>query len=146
MSKLIKRIENELNLFWKWAEMDEYSYSKCEIVKEFKEWQYPRWTILIELSLEVIGVISSGIKSKQLYNLLLTLIALDNESETILDECEVKLLDRSLDFLIQTVILHILPQARWQIAEIIGRKNNKLFTKYLLRFVEDSDKYVQRRV
>lgn len=35
--------------------------------------------------------------------------------------------------------------AMWQIAELIGRKNNSNFEKYLLLFINDKNKYVRRR-
>lgn len=139
------KIKKELDLFWKWAGISEDQYSEHISVKGNEEWEYPNWDTLISLLFTAVSTLASGERSEVLVNYLLTGMELDNEAETILDECESKLTDNNLEFLFEKGIKHIQSEARWQIAELIGRKDNKSFTKYLLKLLDDSNKYVQRR-
>lgn len=132
-------------MFWKWADISESEYSEHSYLNKNEEWEYPNWDMLISLLFTAINTLASGERSEVLVNYLLTVMALDNEDETILDECESKLSDKDLEFLFEKGIKHMQSEARWQIAELIGRKNNISFKKYLLNLLDDSNKYVQRR-
>ena len=71
-------------------------------------------------------------------------MALDNEAEEILNYFETYNsveLDKVIDFGID----HPLCDARWQIAELIGRKKEKTYLPYLELLINDSNTYVERR-
>ncbi|HEY9059916.1 MAG TPA: HEAT repeat domain-containing protein [Pseudobacteroides sp.] len=145
MSILSTQIEYELSLFWKWAGISEKQYSEHSWSNEYEEWEYPNWDTLICLFFTAVSALASGNCSELLVNYLLTGMALDNEGETILDECEAKLSDKDIEFLFEIGVKHLPSEARWQVAELIGRKDDKSFKKYLQDLLDDSNKYVQRR-
>lgn len=72
-------------------------------------------------------------------------MAIDNEGEDTLGLCEEELSNGELEYLVESSVQFSLYNARWQIAELIGRKNNSNLVKCLLLFINDKNKYVQRR-
>ncbi|WP_428866694.1 hypothetical protein [Clostridium sediminicola] len=144
----IRNIENnleiELNKFWDWSGKSPEQYS---MDRGYGEWEvdYPNWIPLIICFNNAVRFIKRGHNSERLVSLLLDVIALDNEGETLLDECVTSLDDNDFEFIIQCSITHIQSEARWQIASMIGIKQKKKWERYLLKFIEDNNKYVQRR-
>ena len=137
----ITKLENELELFWKWSKMD---ISDCE-TKSVDGTLYLRWNELLDLALEAIRLVENGEKNERLLEKILEIMALDNENEEILDHCETELNTPNLEHLISVGVSYSLPDTRWQIAELIGRKKNIEWKKYLLTLINDKNKYVQRR-
>lgn len=135
----------ELNKFWKWAGINIIEYEKRGMSEGLEEFMYPGWDNLIDYTHDAILCLNNGEKSKELLNDILEVMGLDNENEDILDKCEEILTNQNLEYLIVTGISFTLSHTKWQIAEIIGRKNNNKWEKYLLLLTNDSNKYVQRR-
>ncbi|WP_432664461.1 HEAT repeat domain-containing protein [Wukongibacter baidiensis] len=145
MDTFINRLKKELDLYWKWSRIDEEKYSNNEWIIEFEEWEYPNWNRLMELASKAISNIENGEASKNLVVDVLTVMALDNEVENLLDECELILSDKALECVAQCALEHCQWQARWQVAELLGRKNDIFWEKFLLKFINDPNKYVERR-
>lgn len=135
-------LKAELESFWKWSESTPELYSKNGWNKVQAEWEYPQWDILFN---KTIDLIQDNKKIEEDYNLILEVMALDNEGENILSECENYLPEDELELLIKNSIKYSQTQARWQVAELIGRKGIKKFDHFLLSMINDNDKYVQRR-
>lgn len=145
MKTILNELKNELNNFWMWANQTPHEYAKNGWMLKQEEWEYPNWDMLIKLTIEAIKAVCNGEKTKELIDCILEVMALDNEDEQILDECEEKLTFNDLLYLVQIAILHIQREARWQIAELLGRYKNNDTTEFLRRLIGDDDKYVQRR-
>jgi|APAra7269097501_1048564.scaffolds.fasta_scaffold00951_5 hypothetical protein len=136
-------LEQELKQFWKWAGISIHEYDIDEIKNSLEEFMYPRWNELVKFACDAIEDLEKGDYSQ--LNFILEVMALDNEEETVLIECENKLSKPSLDILIKTGFNFPLSTTRWQIAELIGRKRVNPWKEYLLDLINDKDKYVQRR-
>lgn len=145
MKAVFDQLRNELENFWLWANQTSYEYAKHIWKQKQEEWEYPNWNRLMNLTIEVIKDINNGEKSKQLVDCILEVMALDNEDEQILDECEGRLTYNDMSYIVPVAIVHMQSEARWQIAELLGRYKNLNASEYLRRFVEDENKYVQRR-
>lgn len=139
------KFKKELDLYWKWSSISESKYSQDEWIIDSQEWEYPNWSKLMELALKAISNIENGEYSKELAEDLLTVMALDNEDERLLDECEFMLSDKALEYVVRRALKHRQWEARWQVAELLGRKNDIFWENFLLEFINDSNKYVQRR-
>ncbi|WP_374018176.1 HEAT repeat domain-containing protein [Paenibacillus thiaminolyticus] len=137
------KLENELKHFWEWIGVSTREYELLGTMNGLEEFMYPRWDELLWLTYRAVEDLEKGEDSN--IALILEVMALDNEGETILIECENKVSNSSLEILIKSGTSFPFSNTRWQIAELIGRKKNKTWEKYLLKLFEDDDKYVQRR-
>ncbi len=135
----------DLQNFWQWADTDISNYEINGIPNGIEEIEYPGWENLISTSQKLILDLEKGEYSDQIILLLLEIMALDNENEDILDMCGSILSRNSLELLITKGVSFHLSHARWQIAELIGKKKDKNWQNYLLLLINDSNKYVQRR-
>jgi hypothetical protein len=145
MKSLVEKLRTELNNFWQWEEMTFEEYKNNGEILHSDELDYPNWSLLQDLVFEAIIHLKNGQRSKELTELILESIAIDNEDEVTLDICEAELADTELQYLAECSLHFPLFNARWQIAELIGRRTNDSFIRYLLLFINDSNKYVQRR-
>ena len=145
MHIFIDSFKKEIDLYWKWSRVSEDKYSKDEWIIESQEWEYSNWGQLMNLALKAIRNIENGDFAKDIAEVMLTVMALDNEDEKLLDECEIILSDKALEYVAQSALEHRQWQARWQVAELLGRKHERIWEKFLLKFINDSNKYVQRR-
>lgn len=145
MKSLVKNFRKELDKFWVWARQSPKEYEENRRNIYWEEWDYPNWNGLQNLAFDAVRQLKSGNNCNDLVKLILEFMAIDNEGEDTLDLCELELPNTELEYLIESSIQFHLSNTRWQIAELIGRKKNKKFEKYLLLFVNDNNKYVQRR-
>ncbi|WIV11062.1 HEAT repeat domain-containing protein [Proteiniborus sp. MB09-C3] len=145
MKTVLDKLKNELNSFWLWANQTSHEYAKNVWKLEQEEWEYPNWDRLIELTIEAIKAVRNGGKSKELIDCILEVMALDNEDEQILDECQDNLTYDALSYLVHIATLHIQSEARWQIAKLLGRYKDQATTGFLNSFIDDESKYVQRK-
>ncbi|WP_248930460.1 HEAT repeat domain-containing protein [Paenibacillus hamazuiensis] len=136
-------LESELKQFWSWLGTSSKEYELLGTKTNKEEFMYPRWNELIRLTCIAIANLEIGETSQT--NLILEVMALDNEEEAILTECENRLSKSSLNIIIEKGHLFPLSNTRWQIAELIGRKQDKAWEKYLIILTNDCNKYVQRR-
>jgi len=145
MKVVADKFRNELNKFWIWSNQTVYEYAKLGWKKKQEEWEYQNWDILMKLTQDAIEAIANGEKNKELVDCILETMALDNEDEMVLDECEEKLHNNNLLYLSSIAILHDQSEARWQVAELLGRCKNENVTGLLIKLIDDENKYVQRR-
>ncbi|WP_291570319.1 HEAT repeat domain-containing protein [Clostridium sp. UBA4548] len=141
MSDICNAVEVELIKFNKWAQ--EYLKS----VNYYGEWEteYPEWESLYEVTFKAIYTLTNDDNPERTAKLILEVMALDNECERVLGECEDTLDDGRLKTLCEVGVSHTDWNARWQIAELLGRRKISSSEKYLLKLVCDEVEYVIRR-
>ena len=135
-------LRNLLEDFWDWSGINEQEYSvlkeSTNIVEPF---YYPHFDELKKIcKLQI-----NNDFTRQELDDFLTCIALDAEVEDILLWCKEYADDRFLDKIICAGCVHLQPEARWQIAELLRCCNlpNRMY--YLDILCNDSDSYVQKR-
>lgn len=134
-------LKDELEKFWRWANKDPLEYSKN---RGFGEWEieYPDWyEIYKSVELEIIYINKNSDISK-IHNIL-EAIAIDNESEYIIDLCEEKILN--IELFIKEGYKFYQPETRWQIAELIRKIQTKDYVIYLEEMLNDENEYVRKR-
>ncbi|RJE91290.1 HEAT repeat domain-containing protein [Paenibacillus sp. 1011MAR3C5] len=136
-------LKSELKQFWDWLGLSSQEYELLGTITNSHESMYPRWDELIRLTCIAITNLEMGETSQ--IDLILEVMALDNEEEAILIECEEQLTNSGLNLLIEKGCSFPFRNARWQIAELIGRKKSREFENYLIALTNDDSKYVQRR-
>jgi hypothetical protein len=144
INKIEEKLMSELRKFWSWAEMTPKEYSQGSKAGEW-EVDYPGWNDLILCFNDAICLIQEGNRETVLSDLILEVIAVDNEGETLAEQLEEVLDNTALEHIIRQSVSHIQPEARWQIASLIGRKQDPRWKKYLYLFLLDQDTYVQRK-
>ena len=135
-------LETELAKFWEWANMTPETYNEERGLGEW-EIEYPGWD---ELYKAVGGVIEQLNKefNHDLAQQLVYALAIDNESGTVL-QAIVDKLESKLRF-VKKAINSDQPQARWQIAELLGNSEVEDREKLLVNLImRDKEKYVIRR-
>ena len=75
----------------------------------------------------------------------LTCMALDNEEEIILDHCAENAPDEFVERIAQASLNHPQWHARWQVAELLGRRRIQRGEMILGVLAQDSYPYVRRR-
>ena len=76
---------------------------------------------------------------------ILTVMALDNETEDVLDYLVQHCPESKAKILVDVGMHHLLPNARWQLAEFLYRRRVDDFTTFLQRLSQDEDAYVRKR-
>lgn len=135
-------MNNYINDFWKWLGLTPEEYASGTVEFSKFEDDYPYFQNLIDKARNII--INSDFTNSSIDDLL-TILAIDNEAEEILD-CMVD--DLPNEYLIKVIekgIEHPQPNARWQIAELIYRRKPINYKGYLERLSSDSNKYVVKR-
>lgn len=127
--------------FWKWKGITPKEYAMGEF-DDFEEYMYPLWG---ELMYETEKLINMEKCDNQTMDQILTVLALDNEREDLLDYIE----EYGSDFFIEKIALygqhHMQPEARWQIAEILKRRKIKCAEEVLETLLNDPILYVAKR-
>ena len=145
-------MKNELSKFWDWAQItfNEYASNVIPSAARQAEWEgeYPGWP---RLESEVKSLILQLNKSKEFdsdaVQDVLTVLAIDNESEGILESIQSSVSNNELiNKLIEETRNFKSYHARWQIVELIKESAIPDKASKLKWFaLNDSDKYVQRR-
>ncbi|WP_299820638.1 HEAT repeat domain-containing protein [uncultured Pontibacter sp.] len=135
-------LETELAKFWDWAGMTPDTYTESRGLGEW-EIDYPNWEDLYKAANEALTLLNKEF-NHDLAQLLVYALAIDNESGTILEKVDEKL-DSKLRF-VKKAINSDQPQARWQVAELLGNTEVEDREKLLINLINrDKDKYVKRR-
>ncbi len=135
-------LETELAKFWDWAKMTPATYNEERGLGEW-EMEYPGWEELYKAADEVIELLNKEF-NHDLAQQLVYALAIDNESGTILQKVDDKL-ESKLRF-VRKAIFSDQPQARWQIAELLGNTEVEDREKLLVNLINrDKEKYVIRR-
>lgn len=72
-------------------------------------------------------------------------MAIDNEAESVLDLIESDSSDHQLKHIISFGITHPLYEARWQVAELIYRRQPIQYVSYFQQLAKDPHPYVKKR-
>jgi HEAT repeat protein len=145
MKRFIDEFRRELDQFWEWQELTSEEYASGKKYLKCEEFYYPKWINLTEYADKAIEMIRQGDKSLILINLILEMMAIDNEDEIVMENCEQLLETEYIKDISEAAKRFPIYEARWQIAELLGRSDNDNCKRYLLDFVRDEHKYVQRR-
>ncbi len=108
------------------------------------EWEteYPNWKDLTKAIDQTIQNLNDNYDVEEA-ELLIQVLAIDNESEITLDKISISLIEK-VKF-VEQVICSNQPQAKWQIVELLGDGKLANATQNLVKLIEDKDKYVIRR-
>lgn len=129
-----------LNKFWKWAGITPESFADAK--PSLDEYMFPEWERLTELAMESID--ARDLDDDALA-FVLTVMALDNETEDILDHIADSADAAYAEALIAKGVHHPMRDARWQTAELIRRRRPADSHELLNVLLRDSDDYVVRR-
>ena len=134
-------LETEISEFWKWAKTTPNEYVNSRGIGEW-ETEYPDWD---KLSIAIDKAIIELNRQYEVHTaeFLIQGLAIDNESELTLEKIKDRLI--GIDIFIEQIIDSNHPQAKWQIAELLGTFQIENAIQYLGKLIEDKDKYVKRR-
>ena len=141
MSEKDAMLSNLLQEFWIWFGLsaDQYALSGHGPKEEF---MFPEWSDLIRETKEAIKSENNNI---EILNNILAVLALDNEREEILDYISEYSSVRYIQTLAKQSLTCNQAHARWQIAELIGRRKELNCKETLIALTQDKNPYVQRR-
>ena len=143
MERSDSRLFHILSQFWKWAGYDALNFSAdgftCADEKE--PFYFPGLSQMRKLCYEC----ENGMVSQKEAEDYLTCMALDNEEEHILDHCAEHATDEFILSIAQASLNHPQWHARWQIAELLGRRKIPQQEILLYSLSQDSHPYVRRR-
>ncbi|PVY38862.1 HEAT repeat domain-containing protein [Pontibacter virosus] len=135
-------LETELANFWEWANMTPDTYNEERGLGEW-EAEYPNWEAMYKAANEALGKLNTEF-NHDVAQLLVHALAIDNEAGVVLKSVEEKLEDK-LRF-VRKAVYSNQPQARWQMAELLGHVEVEGREKMLLHLINsEPDKYVIRR-
>jgi HEAT repeat protein len=135
-------LETELANFWQWANMTPDTYNEERGLGEW-EADYPTWEALYKAADESLQQLNQEF-NHDVAQLLVYALAIDNEAGVVLKSVEEKLEDK-LRF-VRKAVYSNQPQARWQMAELLGHVEVEGREKMLLHLINsEPDKYVIRR-
>lgn len=137
-------MNNKLKDFWEWFQKTPEQYAMCELqyIYNHMEYDYPEYQALIDFATQVVD--NNTKNEDDIYDLL-TIMALDNESENILDYIEDNSTDEQIQIIIKLGMSHLQPHARWQIAELLYRRKPKDYLCNLIILSIDNNSYVSQR-
>lgn len=138
-----KDLADLLASFWEWIQMTPQLYA-IESMRQpdLEEYMFPLWD---EMYYKTVELIDSNTMDKDAMDFILTAMALDNETEDILNYITENASTPFISGLISLGVDHMQPNARWQCAELIRRRkppNGDIVLKQLLL---DSVEYVVKR-
>jgi HEAT repeat protein len=135
-------LETELAKFWEWAAMTPDTYTEQRGLGEW-EVEYPNWDGLYKAANEALEQLNKEF-NHDLAQSLVYALAIDNEAGVVLKIVEEKL-ENKLRF-VRKAVFSDQPQARWQMAELLGNVEVEGREKMLLHLINsEDDKYVKRR-
>ncbi len=133
-----------LKQFWKWLPIsyEEYAVNGIPQLNGSCEDNFPLFSELLSYA-ELI--VKNDFVDKRHIDDLLTIMAIDNEAESVLDLIESDSSDYQLEQIISLGITHPLFETRWQVAELIYRRQPIQYVSYLHELSKDSHPYVKKR-
>jgi HEAT repeat protein len=135
-------LETELTKFWEWADMTPDTYIEERGLGEW-EAEYPEWDTLYKAANEALAQLNQEF-NHDMAQLLVHALAIDNEAGVVLKTVEEKM-ENKLRF-VRKAVYSNQPQARWQMAELLGHAEVEGREKMLLHLINsEPDKYVIRR-
>lgn len=131
-----------MNDFWNWAKISSKEYSERSYGNKIEEFFYPRWDELIKYAK---NIVDNQNTSDEMIDSLLTIMAIDNEREELLDFISNYANNSYIYQLIKRGATHVQPQARYQIVELIKRHPNKIGIQALKSLINDPFIFVSKR-
>ncbi len=137
------RLEAILLRFWAWAGYDAADFAKDEVncCRKKEPFDFPE---IVEMRKLCYGL-ENGLGSLREAEDYLTCMALDNEDEEILDHCAAYAPDDFVACIVAAASDHPQWEARWQVAELLGRRKIPQRELLLNVFLQDPHPYVRRR-
>ena len=135
---------NLLSKCWKWIGKtpEEYSKDGLQYIHGHMEFDYPEFDAIKNRAMRIVD---SGTMLNEHINVFLTIMALDNESEQILDYATENCSEEQVRVIVDIGIDHLQPNARWQLAELIYSRRPENFIQSLEKLSKDRHPYVRRR-
>lgn len=137
-------MDNKLEKFWMWLgkSPEEYALEGMNQKNGEFEDEYPEFEKLLFYARKIVD--SNKVDCSSIDELI-TIMALDNESESILDYIEERSSSEQLIKIIERGVSHLQPNARWQVAELIFRRFSPNYVDYLTQLSNDKHLYVKKR-
>lgn len=146
MNQSLFEAKEELLRFWAWAGTDIKSYIQCGMINGCEECDYLELGALTEKAEILIDEMVKGIdRSAETIETILEIMAIDNEVENILTYCADTLDTDCLKLVYEAGISCNINEAKWQVAELIGRRGNVSDIKYLEALYNSGGDYVKKR-
>lgn len=133
-----------LTKFWRWHQITPEKYAQKGMNQNIGEFEdaFPEFDVLLKTAFSIVDYNIN--ESADIYDLL-TVLAIDNEAETVLEYIEENSSDEQLKTIVEIGIYHLQPQARWQVAELVYRRRPNGYLEYLSVLSNDHDSYVRTR-
>ena len=133
-----------LSKFWKWIGKtpEEYARDGLQYIHGRMEFDYPEFDAIMNCAMRIID---SGTMLHERIYMLLTIMALDNESEQVLDYAIDNCSEEQVSVIADIGLDHLQPNARWQLAELIYSRRPENFMQYLEKLSKDGHPYVSKR-
>lgn len=130
--------------FWNWLPIsyEEYAVNGLSQLMGNFEDDFPFFSDLLAYA-ELI-VKNEYIDNKHIDDLL-TIMALDNEAEHVLEFIESDSSEKQLQYIVSGGIKHPLYETRWQLAELIYRRKPENYLSLLQTLSNDAHPYVRKR-
>ena len=129
--------------FWSWLGKSKEEYAQNGVDQRIiYEDDFPFFEELIDYSRDIVDF---DVLSTEEIECLLTIMALDNEAEYVLEYIEMHSSEKQLDLLIEFGINCTYYQARWQIAELLYRRKPSKYLEKLTFLSHDSNFVVSSR-
>ncbi|MGM9681158.1 MAG: hypothetical protein ACI3XR_06595 [Eubacteriales bacterium] len=127
--------------FWEWANLspEQYAQQNSNLIDEF---YYPQFDELLNYAK---SIIDKEVCSRQEIEDVLMIMAIDNETEDVLDYLAVHCDDKKLEQYVNLGVSNIQPNVRWQIGELLYRRRPLNYLEYLRQLSKDEDAYVSKR-
>lgn len=137
-------MEELLIQFWIWLGKtpEQYANEGVAQIDGSEECDFPYFSKLIKHAQDIV---KNNLRFDESIDELLTVMALDNESESLLEYIEEYSSNEQLEQIIQLGLIHLQSEARWQIAELLYRRKPKNYRQYLSELACDSHWYVRKR-
>ena len=141
-------MKRDINDFWVWLQIsfdfsaEKYALSGVDQSLNQFEDCYPHYDDMLNCCFEAIN--QSDFTDDEICDIL-TVMAFDNEAESVLEYLEVKLSESDLHRFIRLGLCHRLFEARWQLAELIFRRKPNNHQEYLEILAKDNSEYVRWR-
>lgn len=137
-----KYLSDTIDDFWRWIKMSPQEYAQKSRQIDLEEYMFPDWDNLIS---KVKKTIQKSYSNDEAVDMVLIVMALDNEDEEVLDFISDNGSDYFVKKMVERSVNHLQPHARWQCAELIRRRKPDNGKRVLKKMLTDSDEYVRKR-
>lgn len=130
--------------FWKWADItpEDYANRGIPLTSDKAPFNYPLYDKLIAYAEQLLQ--NKNLTREELSDFL-TIMALDNETEDILDYATDNATEAQLQQILQYGMNFSQPEARWQLTELAYRRRSREYLDYLWTLYCDTNSYVRKR-